>query len=353
MAEKRAFGPHSFADQNALASAPTVPSRIREASMLRGTRLAIIGLALLASPAAAQSDYPNRTVRIIVPATPGGGADTFARLVAQHLAKELRQQVVVENRPGGGTMTAMEYVASAPPDGHTLYLSPSTTTFMHLVRKSMPWDVRKAFAPVTVLAEVPFALVINPSTKARSVKEFLALAKRESDTMSFGSSGTGTGVQMAMELFLHTAGLKMQHIPYRGVSQAVTDILGNRLCCMMLNVLTAKPYVEAGTLVALGVTSRKRSGAMPDVPTIDEAGLPGFETMQWFGVLATGGTPAPVLNRLQTLIAESMRSPDMQKRLRSEGAEAVLNTPEEFAHLINGEIERWTELGKIINLQRQ
>ena len=141
--------------------------------------LTVLGLALLGGPAAAQGDYPNRTVRIIVPATPGGGADTFARLVAQHLGQELKQQVVVENRPGGGTMTAMEFVANAPPDGHTLYLSPSTTTFMHLVRKSMPWDVRKAFAPVTMLAEVPFALVINPSTKARSVKEFIALAKRE------------------------------------------------------------------------------------------------------------------------------------------------------------------------------
>jgi tripartite-type tricarboxylate transporter receptor subunit TctC len=260
---------------------------------------------------------------------------------------------VVENRPGGGTMTAMEYVANAPPDGHTLYLSPSTTTFMHLARKSMPWDVRKAFAPVTLLADVPFALVINPSTKARSVKAFIELAKRESDKMSFGSSGTGTGVQMSMELFLYTAGLKMQHIPYRGVSQVVTDILGDRLCCMMLNVLTAKPYVDAGTLAALGVTSLKRSKAMPDVPTIDEAGLPGFESLQWFGVMATGGTPAPILNRLQKLIAEGMRAPAMQARLKTEGANAVLNTPEEFARLINDEIERWTALGKVINIGEQ
>ncbi len=314
--------------------------------------LAVLGLALLAGPTAAQSDYPNRTVCIIVPATPGGGADTFARLVAQHLGQELKQQVVVENRPGGGTMTAMEFVANAPPDGHTLYLSPSTTTFMHLVRKSMPWDVRKAFAPVTMLAEVPFALVINPKTKARSVSEFIALAKRDGDKLAFGSSGTGTGVQMSMELFLHTAGLKMQHIPYRGVSQVTTDILGERLCCMMLNVLTAKPFVEAGTLVALGVTSKKRSGAMPDVPTIDEAGLPGYESLQWFGILATGGTPAPILNGLQKLIAEGMQKPEMQARLKKEGADAVLNTPDEFARLIDTEIERWTKLGKSLKLQQ-
>src|SRR5262245_33635120 len=193
--------------------------------MLRRTCLAITGLALLgplAGAAAAQSDYPSRTVRIIVPATPGGGSDTFARLVAQHLAKELNQQFVVENRPGGGTLPAMEYVAGQPADGYTLYLSPSTTTSMHLVRKSMPWDVRKTFTGLTQIAVVPQSLVINPKIKATSVKEFIALAKRAPDSLSYGSAGPGTGPHMAMELFNLMAGIKIQHIPYRGVSQSVT-----------------------------------------------------------------------------------------------------------------------------------
>ena len=165
--------------------------------MLRRTCLAATCLlvvpGLLVSPAMAQGDYPSRTVRIIVPATPGGGSDTFARLVAQHLAKELNQQFVVENRPGGGTLPAMEFVASQPADGYTLYLSPSTTTSMHLVRKSMPWDVRKAFAAVTQIAVVPQSLVINPKVQAKSVKEFIALAKREPGKLSYGSAGPGTG----------------------------------------------------------------------------------------------------------------------------------------------------------------
>jgi len=319
--------------------------------MLRGTCLAVLGLGLLVSPASAQGDYPSRTVRIIVPATPGGGSDTFARLIAQHLAKELNQQFVVENRPGGGTLPAMEYVASLPADGYTLYLSPSTTTSMHLVRKSMPWDVRKAFTAVTQIAVVPQSLVINPKVQAATVKEFIALAKREPEKLAYGSAGPGTGPHMAMELFNLMAGIKIQHIPYRGVSQSVTDILGGNISGMMLNLLTAKPHIEAGQLRILGVTSSNRASAMPDVPTIAEAGLPGYEALQWFGLMAKGGTPPAILNRLQTLIAEGMRTPEMQERLKTEGADAVVNTPEVFQKLINDEIERWSKLAQAINLK--
>jgi tripartite-type tricarboxylate transporter receptor subunit TctC len=313
--------------------------------------VAVLGLGLLASPVAAQGDYPSRTVRIIVPATPGGGSDTFARLVAQHLAKEFNQQFVVENRPGGGTLPAMEYVASQPADGYTLYLSPSTTTSMHLVRKSMPFDVRKTFTGLTQIAVVPQSLVINPKIKATSVKEYIALAKRSPETLSYGSAGPGTGPHMAMELFNLMAGIKIQHIPYRGVSQSVTDILGGNISGMMLNLVTAKPHVEAGQLRILGITSLKRASAMPDVPTIAEAGVPDFEALQWFGLLARAGTPPEILARLQKLIADGMKSPEMQVRLKTEGADAVVNTPDVFQKLINDEIERWTKLAKAINLK--
>jgi tripartite-type tricarboxylate transporter receptor subunit TctC len=316
-----------------------------------GTSLGLLGLALLVGPAAAQGDYPSRTVRVIVPATPGGGSDTFARLIAQHLAKELNQQFVVENRPGGGTLPAMDFVANQPADGYTLYLSPSTTTSMHLVRKSMPWDVRKAFTGITQIAVVPQSLVINPKVQATSVKEFIALAKREPGKLSYGSAGPGTGPHMAMELFKLMAGVQIQHIPYRGVSQSVTDILGGNISGMMLNVLTAKPHVEAGQLRILGVTSLRRSGAMPEVPTIAEAGVPDYEALQWFGLMARAGTPPEILDRLQKLIAEGVRSPEMQERLKTEGADAVVNTPEQFQTLIASEIERWTKLAKAINLK--
>ena len=319
--------------------------------MLRRTCLAVLGLGLLVTLATAQGDYPSRTVRIIVPATPGGGSDTFARLVAQHLAKELNQQFVVENRPGGGTLPAMEYVAGQPADGYTLYLSPSTTTSMHLVRKSMPWDVRKTFTGLTQIAVVPQSLVLNPKIQATSVKEYIALAKREPDKLSYGSAGPGTGPHMAMELFNLMAGIKIQHVPYRGVSQSVTDILGGSISGMMLNLVTAKPHIEAGQLRILGVTSSKRASAMPDVPTIAEAGVPDYEALQWFGLLAKAGTPPAILERLQKLIADGMKTPEMQQRLKTEGADAVVNTPEVFQKLINDEIERWTKLAKAINLK--
>jgi tripartite-type tricarboxylate transporter receptor subunit TctC len=319
--------------------------------MVRGTCLAVLGLGLLVSPAVAQGDYPSRTVRIIVPATPGGGSDTFARLIAQHLAKELNQQFVVENRPGGGTLPAMEFVASQPADGYTLYLSPSTTTSMHLVRKSMPWDVRKTFTGVTQIAVVPQSLVINPKVPATTVKEFIALAQREPGKLAYGSAGPGTGPHMAMELFKLMAGVQIQHIPYRGVSQSVTDILGGNISGMMLNVLTAKPHVEAGQLRMLGVTSLRRTGAMPEIPTIAEAGVPDYEALQWFGLMARGGTPPAILNRLQKLIAEGMRTPEMQERLKTEGADAVVNTPDVFQKLISDEIERWSKLAQAINLK--
>jgi len=312
---------------------------------------AFVGFALLAVPAAAQSDFPSRTVRIVVPATPGGGSDLFARLIAQHLSSVLGQQFVVDNRPGGGTLVGMDAVLSAPADGYTLYLSPSTTTSMHVARKTMPYDVTKVFTPVTQLVVLPQSLIIHPSVPAKSVREYIELAKREPGKLSYGSAGIGTAPHMAMELFKSMAGINIQHIPYRGVSQSVTDILGGRVSGMILNVLTAKPHVEAGAMRALGVTGLKRSDAMPDVPTIDEAGLPKYEALQWFGVLAPAGTPPAVVNLLQTKIAEGLQTPEMKARLAADGAEAVVSTPAEFGALIKAEIAKWTAVAKAANIQ--
>src|SRR5215813_13383601 len=268
--------------------------------MHRNALLALAGLCLLATSAVAQSNYPNRPVRIVVPATPGGGSDLFARLAAQHLSSVLGQQFVVDNRPGGGTLVGMDAVLHSPPDGHTLYLSPSTTTSMHVARKSMPYDVTKVFVPVTQLVVLPQALIIHPSVPARSVSDYIALAKREPGKLTYGSAGIGTAPHMAMELLKSMAGINVQHIPYRGVSQSVTDILGGRVSGMILNVLTAKPHIEQGAMRALGVTGLKRSEAMPNVPTIAESAVPNYEALQWFGILAPAGTPNAVIELLQT-----------------------------------------------------
>src|SRR3954452_17258647 len=220
----------------------------------------LAGLCLLATSATAQPGYPNRTVRIVVPATPGGGSDLFGRLAAQHLASVLGQQFVVDNKPGGGTLVGMDSVLHSPPDGHTLYLSPSTTTPMHVARKSMPYDVTKVFAPVTQLVELPQALIIHPSVAAQTTREFIAIAKREPGKLSYGSAGVGTAPHMAMELFKSMASIDVQHIPYRGVSQSVTDILGGRVSGMILNVLTSKPHVDQGAMRALGHRSQAQRG---------------------------------------------------------------------------------------------
>jgi tripartite-type tricarboxylate transporter receptor subunit TctC len=319
--------------------------------MERSVLVALLGLGLLTTPVAAQSNYPNRTVRIVVPATPGGGSDLFARLAAQHLASVLGQQFVVDNRPGGGTLVGMDAVLQAPADGHTLYLSPSTTTSMHVARKTMPYDVTKVFTPVTQLVVLPQALVIHPSVPAQSVKDYIALAKREPGKLTYGSAGIGTAPHMAMELFKSMAAIDVQHIPYRGVSQSVTDILGGRVSGMILNVLTSKPHVDQGAMRALGVTGLMRSEAMPDVPTIDASAVPKYEALQWFGILAPAGTPQPVIDLLQSRIAEGFRTPEMKARLAHDGAEAVVSKPAEFAALIKAEIEKWSALAKAANIQ--
>jgi len=319
--------------------------------MSRSIPLALIGLWLLAAPATGQTDYPTKPVRIVVPSTPGGGTDTFARIVAQHLQAVLGQPFVIDNRPGGGTLIGMDAVAQAPPDGYTLYMSPSTTTTMHIVRKSMPYDVRKAFAPVTQVVVLPQALIIHPSVPAKTMQEFIALAKRAPGKLTYGSAGIGTAPHMSMELLKSMAGLDIQHIPYRGVSQSLTDVLGGRISGMILNVLTSKPSVDAGLLQALGVTGLTRSEAMPTVPPIAESGVPKYESLQWFGVLAPAGTPALVVNLLQTKIAEGLHAPEMKARLANDGAEGVGNTPAEFATLINGEIEKWTAVAKAAHIK--
>ncbi len=321
--------------------------------MARVVALAMLASAILIAPAAGQSTYPNKTIRIVVPATPGGGSDIFARLVAQHLSGVFKQQVVVDNKPGGGTLVGMDAVLNAPHDGHTLYLSPSTSTSMHVVRKTMPYEVMRVFTGVTQLVILPQVLVIHPGVQAQTVRDYVALAKREPGKLSYGSAGLGTAPHMAMELLKSMAGIDVQHIPYRGVSQSVTDILGGRVSGMILNVLNSKPLVEQGQLRALGVTGRKRSEALANLPTIAESAVPNYEALQWFGILAPAATPPDIVELLQKNIAEGFRTTEMKARLVIDGAEGVVNTPAEFNALIKAEIMKWTALGKAANIQSE
>jgi tripartite-type tricarboxylate transporter receptor subunit TctC len=319
--------------------------------LVRSVLLALLVLIPLPIPVAAQSEYPNRIVRIVVPAPPGGSADSFGRLIAHYLSQELGQPFVVENRPGGGSRLGLEYVAGSSADGYTLFLGTSSSTSLHLVHKSMRYDVRSALAPIAQIAIVPQALVVNPTVAASTIQQFIELAKKEPDQMNYGSPGVGSAAHMAMELFMNMAGITIQHVHYRGLPQAVADILGGRLSGMMLDTLNAKPPTDAGKMRILGVTTKQRLAAMPEIPTIAESGFPDYEALQWFGLLAPAGTPVPIIQKLQTLVLQAMKTPDLKERLNNISAYHVPTTASEFAALIHNEIEKWNKLAKVVDFQ--
>ena len=321
--------------------------------MLRPIPAAMAALALLAGAAQAQSDYPNKPVKIIVPAAAGGGTDTTARMIADHLSKVTGQSFYVENRAGGGALIGAEAAARSPADGYTLLMMPSTITTMHLARKTMPFDAVRDFAPVTQFIILPQVLVVHPSVPAKTLAEFIALAKKEPGKLTYGLAGPGTAPQMAMELFKSMAQIDIQHIPYRGVAPALQDILGGRVSGMIVNVLIAKPHIEAGKLRALGVTSLKRARTMPDVPAIAEAGLANYQALQWFGMLAPAGTPQLIVDRLQKEIADVLRTPAMQKRLEIEGADPVGNSAAAFGKVIKDEIAMWEKVAAAAGIKPQ
>ena len=320
--------------------------------MVRALLAGLICFGVAMSVATAQSDYPSRPVKIVVPATPGGGSDTFARLIGQHLSETLGQQFYVDNRPGGGTLIGMEATINSGADGYTLYLAPSTLTLLPLVKKGLPVTATD-FEPISLAAIVPQLLIVHPSVKARNVSEFVALAKAEPGKLIYGSPGLGTGPQMAMQLFINHTGIELLHVPYRGVSAVLTDLLAGRVHAMMLNMLTAKPHIDTAKLNALGVTSATRAAQMPNLPTIAEQGLKGYQALQWFGLLAPKGTPAPVIAKLHAEVAKGLRSPKVKEQLALQGAEPGGNTPAEFAAFLRAETEKWTAVAKAAKIEPQ
>jgi len=303
-------------------------------------------LTLFGAEAAAQSDYPSRSVRIIVPSEPGGGTDTTARVLAERVSQATGQNFVIENRPGAGQMIGIDLVARSPNDGYTLLVAASTITILPSTNKNAKYDVLRDFAPISQLITVPAVLVVNPALPISSVKEFIAAVKAKPGEFNFGSAGVGTQPHMAMELFREMAGLDMQHIPYKGVAPAMTDIIAGRVSSMMVNVLSAKSQIEAGKLRGLAISGLKRSAAVPELPTVAETGLPGYEAIQWFGLFAPAGTPAPIVARLHKEFSSSLKSPEMQKRMASDGADAVGNSPTEFTAQIKSELEKWAKVAR-------
>ncbi|MBL8381548.1 MAG: tripartite tricarboxylate transporter substrate binding protein [Burkholderiales bacterium] len=303
--------------------------------------------ALAAAPALAQ--YPAKSVRVMVPYAPGGGTDILARLFAQKLTEAWGQSVVVENRPGADGVIGSEVIMTSPPDGHNLMLVVAAHVINPFVKSKVPFDVVRDFTPVTLVAASPWVVVVNPAVPAASVKELIAHAKANPGKLSFGSSEPSS--RLAGEQFKQQAGINLLHVPYKGGSQIMTDLLGGHIQVGFTSVLTVLQHYKSGKLRVLGVGGRVRSPSMPDIPTVIEGGLPGYETSAWYGMYGPAGMPADVTARIQREIARIVRLPDVAERLTQLGAIAVANTPEEFAAFTRAEHAKYGRLVKDAGMQ--
>ncbi len=317
--------------------------------MFRFSRRAIFAaLALSACTSVfSQATYPDKPIRLVVPYPPGGFTDILGRQLATQLQTRLGQNVIVDNKGGGGSTIGSAMVARAPADGYTLLLvAPDLAINESLMATRLSYDARKDFSPVIRAAWSPMVLVTHPSVPAKNVSEFLALAKARPGKINFASGGIGTGAHLALELFKTRAGVDLTHVPYKGNGPATSDLLGGQVSAMFLQYAVAKPHVAGGKLVMLATPSGKRSQAIPEVPTIAESGLPGFDVEPWFGIVAPSGTPAAIVNRLNAEIGKIMQQNDVKDMLASVGAAPSISTPQEFGKFIDSEISRWAEVVK-------
>jgi tripartite-type tricarboxylate transporter receptor subunit TctC len=307
---------------------------------------------LLAHPAAhAQQPYPARAVRLVVPSAPGGGTDITARIMAPKFSEYFGQQVVVENRAGAATMIGGEVVARSAPDGYTLLMGISTLAINAAMYRKVAYDALKDFAPIAQVVTLSNVLVTHPSLPARNVKELVAFAKARPGQINFASAGVGTNPHLSMELFLSLSGLKMMHVPYKGSGQGIIDVIAGHVPVMMPAVPTALVYIKNGRLRPLGVSGAKRSQAAPDIPTIAEAGVAGYEATQWFGLLAPAGTPRAIVDRWHRETVRALKDPEVRDRLVADGADPVGSTPEEFAAYLRAETIKWAKVVKAIGIQ--
>ena len=317
-------------------------------SMMRALLAILAGIALIVGTGPAPAaDYPTKPIRLVVPFPPGGTTDILARAVAQKLAETWNQQVIVDNRPGAGGNIGADLVAKAAPDGYTLVMG---TVGTHAINPNlygkMPYDHVKDFAPVILVAGVPNVLVVNPSLPVHLVKELIDYAKANPGKLNFASSGNGTSIHLSGELFKTMAGVQMTHVPYKGSAPALADLMGGQVQLMFDNLPSSLGLIKGGKLRAIAVTSTTRAAALPDVPTIAESGLPGFEASSWFGVLAQAGTPPDIVTKLNGTIAAWLAAPDAKEKLLAQGAIAAGGSPEDFARHIDHETAKWAKVVK-------
>ncbi len=314
--------------------------------------LVSLGLSLVASAALAQgaATYPNRPIKIVVPFAPGGTTDMLARLVGQRLTQSWGQPVVIENKPGAGATLGADIVAKSAGDGYTLLMGAAHHTIAQKVYSKVPYQFDRDFAPITVVAMVPNMVVVNADVPARNIAEFVALAKSQPGKLNYGSAGSGTAHHLIGEMFNLKAGVKLVHVPYKGSAPAVADLLSGQVQLMFDTVTSGLPQVKAGKLRALAVTTGKRSSAMPDVPTLSETVLPGFDVGTWFGLLAPASTPPAIVSKLNAEIVRIIQQPDVRKQMLEAGSEPIGNTSEQMAAQIRAELDAFESVVKQIKL---
>jgi tripartite-type tricarboxylate transporter receptor subunit TctC len=303
-------------------------------------------IALLAAGSVAAQDYPIRTIRMIVPFAAGGGTDVLGRIAAQKLSERWGQSVVVENRSGGGGNIGAELVAKATPDGYTLLMAGVPHAISMSLYSKLSYDLARDLVAVAPVGTFPSMIVVHPALPVKSIKDLVALAKRRPGELSFGSGGNGSPNHLALELVGTMAGVRMQHIPYKGSGQLIGDLLGGQVQLASMGFPTASAHVKTGKLRALAVTGGARSPLFPELPTVAEAGLPGFEVSSWYGVFAPPGTPPAIVNKLNTELAGQMVLPDVKERLATLGADPSVMTPDQYAQFVRQEIAKWAKVVK-------
>jgi len=311
----------------------------------------LVALALPAAQALAQKSYPNKAIRMIVPFAPGGSNDIMGRLVAAKLTESMGQQVVVDNRPGASGIVGTDLAAKSAPDGYTVLVMSLTFTVNPSIRSKLPYDTEKDLVPVTLIASAPLILVVHPSLPVKSVKEFIAYAKANPGKLNFGSGGPGSTPHLAGEMLKTMAGLEMIHVPYKGGGPALADLVGGQIQLMLENIPSTLPFVKSGKLRVLAVTSKKRSPTVPDVPTLDEAALKGYELTGWNGLFVPRGTPRAIVNQLHAETVKALAAPDLKERLAAMSAEPGGESPEKFAVFVKAEIRKWAKIAKEAGLK--
>jgi tripartite-type tricarboxylate transporter receptor subunit TctC len=295
--------------------------------------------------------YPQRPIRLIIPYPPGGAGDIVGRLLGAKLGEVLRQQVVVDNRPGGGQLIATQLAARAEPDGHTLFLASATHGINPGLRRNLPYDTLNDFAPITLVADSPLIFVAHPSLGVNNIRELVALAKSRAGRINYASSGPGTGGHLSVELLKWSTGIDLVHVPYKGAGPALTDLIAGQVQVMCTSPLPALPHVKTGRLRGLAMTGRTRSHAAPDIPTVAESGVPGYQSTLWYALLAPAATPQSIIKKVHGETVKILKSSDVTEQLRAQGAEPVGNGPQELQDFLRAEIGRWTKVIEQANIR--